>query len=517
MSSFERRGALDFLLENRRSRNQDFKHPRRLLSLPGRPIRTSTWRPDCSDSGHYRRHRRPMYVSFVTKAILWDRGGSHHTVHDHLVPHPPSVCPRFLSHMKAHPEDFHSSCYLNNKYQQQLPSQGKMQSFNLPPATETQFLEGHPNTGGGLSGAQSVDLIKKRHYAAVLPRLQIPATPPLSPSSFDPNPLQHNTPHLDPKGQESNLRIIPATKIHPPPGPPVSPHVSPQPEEKVVSERETVFQPVSKEPDWDLNLRSSGSSHSASPTSLSMGTHSRLSRPSSSLFSRSTDLFSGRSSILSDLTAADTLDSYPERSVGASPSELSPMMQSPVTSFTPTELTLQQPLKNSTCKSASSLPEKLSDEFRRACSPVSAPGAKSTSDKPQSTKRMTKTAGSINLDTSTECVTNLSLSADEELNKRVFPCRSPLGTIPGLQSGAKLTPCPPPSRLDSHRWPVLPPISPNRGFSAASGCSEISCSQSQMFDELEVIAPLSASSLSLDRPSDSSDSPRSSLTEPANP
>ncbi|MED6292239.1 hypothetical protein CHARACLAT_031628 [Characodon lateralis] len=50
------------------------------------------------------------------------------------------------------------------------------------------------------------------------------------------------------------------------------------------------------------------------------------------------------------------------------------------------------------------------------------------------------------------------------------------------------------------------------GFSAASGCSEISCSQSQMFDELEVIAPLSASSLSLDRPSDSSDSPRSSLT-----
>ncbi|MED6275346.1 hypothetical protein CHARACLAT_025644, partial [Characodon lateralis] len=296
----------------------------------------------------------------------------------------------------------------------------------------------HPDTGGGLSGAQSVDLIKKRHYAAVLPRLQIPATPPLSPSSFDPNPLQHNRPHLDPKGQESNLRIIPATEIHPPPGPPVSPHVSPQPEEKVVSERETVFQPVSKEPDWDLNLRSSGSSHSASPTSLSMGSHLRLSRPSSSLFSRSTDLSSGRSSILSDLTAADTLDSYPQRSVGASPSELSPVMQSPVTSFTPTEITLQQPLKNSPC-------------------------AKSTSDKPQRRKRMTKTTGSINLDTSTECVTNLSLSADEEMNKHVFPCRSPLGTIPGLQSGAKLTPSPPPSRLDSHRWPVLPPISPNRG------------------------------------------------------
>lgn len=62
-------------------------------------------------------------------------------VHDHQVHHPP-LCPRFLSHMKARPEDFHPYCDLNNKYQQQLPSQGKMQSFNLPLATETQFLEG---------------------------------------------------------------------------------------------------------------------------------------------------------------------------------------------------------------------------------------------------------------------------------------------------------------------------------------------------------------------------------------
>lgn len=55
---------------------------------------------------------------------------------------PPAVCPRFLSHMKARPEDFHPPCYLNNNHQQQLPSEGRMQRFNLPPASQTDFLLG---------------------------------------------------------------------------------------------------------------------------------------------------------------------------------------------------------------------------------------------------------------------------------------------------------------------------------------------------------------------------------------
>ncbi|XP_014855266.1 PREDICTED: hyphal wall protein 1-like isoform X2 [Poecilia mexicana] len=480
------RGALEFLSERRQSRNQDFKHPRRLLSLPAR-------RPDCSGSGRRRPHRRPMYISFVTKAILWDRGGYHHTpqVHYERVRRPPAVCPRFLSHMKARPEDFHPPCYLNNNQQQQLPPEGKMQSFNLPPASQTDFLQGNSNSGGGQSSDQSVDLIKRRQYVAVLPRLQIPPTPPVSPSSFGPTPLQPDSPHLDPKTPESNSSIIPTPEIHPSPAPP-------QLEENVVPERETVFESDPQEPDCDLSLKPSGSSWLPSPTSLSLESLSHLSRPSSSLFSRSTNLASGRSSILSDRTA-DFLDSRPETSVGSSTSDLPPVIQSPLASSSPTEPTFKQPLKKSTYRSTSSLPEKTSDEFHQPRSPNPAPVAKSASDKPQSIKQTTEVTENIDQETLKEDVTSLSL--DKELNE--------LRLAPRSGSGPKLSPSPPPSRLDSQRWPVLPPISPKRGSSAVSGCSEISCSQSQMFDELEVIAPLSASSLSLDRPSDSLDSPRS--------
>lgn len=63
-------------------------------------------------------------------------------VHYNRVRRAPAVCPRFLSHMKARPEDFHPPCYLNNNHQQQLPSEGRMQSFNLPPASQTDFLLG---------------------------------------------------------------------------------------------------------------------------------------------------------------------------------------------------------------------------------------------------------------------------------------------------------------------------------------------------------------------------------------
>ncbi|KAG7225573.1 hypothetical protein INR49_004979 [Caranx melampygus] len=79
-----------------------------------------------------------------------------------------------------------------------------------------------------------------------------------------------------------------------------------------------------------------------------------------------------------------------------------------------------------------------------------------------------------------------------------------------MGSETKLTPSPPLSRrLETHRWPVLPPISPVRGRcgTAASRSSELSCSRSHEFDELEAIAPRSTSCLSLEPASDSSGHP----------
>ncbi|GLD48286.1 flocculation protein FLO11-like protein [Lates japonicus] len=78
MSAVDRTGAPEPHLENRPSRNQDFKHPLRLLAQPRHPVSRSTWPPDGSRSAQHA-HRRPIYVSFVSKAILWDRGHCHYT------------------------------------------------------------------------------------------------------------------------------------------------------------------------------------------------------------------------------------------------------------------------------------------------------------------------------------------------------------------------------------------------------------------------------------------------------
>lgn len=57
---------------------------------------------------------------------------------------------------------------------------------------------------------------------------------------------------------------------------------------------------------------------------------------------------------------------------------------------------------------------------------------------------------------------------------------------------------------NKHAFSIYCPLCGVAGCSAASRWSEISCSQSHMFDELEAVARLSTSCLSLDQPSDSS-------------
>ncbi|XP_047431524.1 uncharacterized protein LOC125000172 [Mugil cephalus] len=142
--------------------------------------------------------------------------------------------------------------------------------------------------------------------------------------------------------------------------------------------------------------------------------------------------------------------------------------------------------------------------------PLSSPpatGVRLISDKPLSS-RSTKPTEDLHLKASVDPIPNPSLDSDEACAMLAFPSGAWSWTTPRSGSGANLTPSPPPppslSRPEPRRWPVLPPISPVRGFSAASRCSEISCSQSRVFDELEAIAPLSTSCSSLDQASDSS-------------
>ncbi|XP_019202854.1 uncharacterized protein LOC102082573 isoform X4 [Oreochromis niloticus] len=497
MSAVERREVSEARWEIRLSRNRDFKHPLRPLVLPRHPVCTSTWPPDGSNG-------RPIYVSFVSKAILWDRGVCHYTAHGRPA-FCTSLCPRFLSHMKARPKDFSPPCYRSSKFtQQRPPSQGKVQNTHTSTAPKSQMLqEGqfHHSPIRRASFVQNIGLIAGSRSAIIIPCAQLPAAPP----SLNPTPPYNNTPHPDSERQENNSN----------PTPPSPHHLPPVKEEQLG--REKVPLPAMLEPD----LRPAGSTLSAPPSSLSRGSFSDLSRPPSSLFSRSTDFSSGRSSVLCDKTSAADLmvSADPEGYVSLSPSHPSPLL--PLASSPPEESDLHQSFKESTTADTTTTPVLYEPLFgqTKPFSPRPIPAIHCNSEKPQSSNRSTKTPQNIHLEAFVAPADlNVSLDSDQGATL-AFPsttwssCPSPQRTTPHSGSLAKLTPSPPMSRLESHHWPVLPPISPVRGRSAASRCSEISCSQSRVFDELEAIAPLSTSCLSLDQPSDSSGCPSPDTAE----
>ncbi|XP_026183221.1 uncharacterized protein LOC113142419 isoform X2 [Mastacembelus armatus] len=503
MSAVNTTGAPEPQWVNRPSRNQDFQRPLRLVARHRHPIRSSTCLPDGSRSAQHT-HRRPIYVSFVSKSILWDRGLYHQTTHVHPT-HRPSLCPRFLSHMKARPEDFRPPCFPSSKSGPWPPSQQKIQNTHILAAPKTHTLEGFVqfNPDRRQCGVQK-GLIAGRRCAAFVPCHPLPATPPSStvnspPSSTVNSPPPHqNTLHPDSGGQQSRPCTVGASSY--------SPH--PASEETHEFQKEERAPPLdvlsitqSTEPGSKLDLRPSGTGDSESLSStVSYRSLSDLSRPCSSLFSRSTDLASGRSSSLPDI------DSDAESSACFSPLSPSPVMElaqaSPASGSNPHQ---------STTKTTNPLFLKPLCGQTKPLSPRPPSSIPPHSDKPMSSNESTKAAENDHQDSSIDPGLNPPPDSDHGLVTLTFPsttwssCPSSQRTTPRSRSGVKLTRSLV-SRLESHRWPVLPPISPVRGHSgtAASHSSELSCSQSHVFDELEAIAPRSASGLSLNQASDSS-------------
>lgn len=160
--------------------------------------------------------------------------------------------------------------------------------------------------------------------------------------------------------------------------------------------------------------------------------------------------------------------SDPHGSLGFSLHQLSPVMQLPQAYLSPSELTREGPFKKTSSTSIPPLCKSLCDQ-PNLCSPCPVPTNQTNSDKPLSSRRSSKTAENINPDTSTDASFSQFPFPDEEHATLEFPSitlsprLSPLRTSPRSGLGAKLTPSPPQSRLESHRWPILPPISPVRG------------------------------------------------------
>ncbi|XP_060925151.1 histone-lysine N-methyltransferase 2D isoform X2 [Limanda limanda] len=435
--------------------------PRRRLRRAGDALTGSRWFPA---EGH-------VYVSFVRKSILWERGICHYTARARPT-YRPLQCPRFLSHMKAHPEDLRPAAFQSSR--PQPPSQGTRLHTHVLAAPNTRVPEGclHLSPDRRRDVVQSEGLSAGWSSAAVVvPCPPLPVTPP--PAAINPTPPHQNTLH-------------PASGRKKPASPPRSP---PAPkEDEQPQEREEAVASVS-EPDSELQLRPVGSQ-------LSQGSLSDLSRPPSSSFSRSTNLTSGRSSVLS---AAVTRDSDPED--GSSAPQPSPVTSPLLPSLPPSGSDPHQPSLN--------IPPVCEPLFGQTTPLSSRPTSRlhPNSDKPLSSRQSTRSLPG-------EAFVDLHPSSDSDrgLVPLAFPsatwssCPSPQTTSPRSGSAAGLSPSPPLSRLESHRWPVLPPISPVRGRcgTAASHDSELSCSHSHMFDELEAIAPSSISCRSQEQASDSS-------------
>ncbi|CAB1345954.1 unnamed protein product, partial [Coregonus sp. 'balchen'] len=467
---------------NRLEREQQDQnnHPTRLLARTRRPVNTTTWQHGSCSALH--QDRPPCYLSFVSKAILWDRGLYHYTVsaiiqlqlctadvqlcRDHTVRDGrPSLCPRFLVHMKACPADLRPPRFLSSIPRPRPPRQEQTQQRQALSALQT-------------------------HSCAV------PVSPSPSRSSPElpvcPSPT---SPTVTDSGQQgTGPKPAPASAL---------PHVHTQKGEKETEDgvKEMGEGPSASSgafcpprPDQEPNSGPEDIDPSGSPVpSVCEGSLSDFSRPPSSQFSRSTDLGSGQSSALcANLSDLD--------SEGGSPlSQLcsSSMSLSALASCTPQDLPTHQP--------PNPAPHHLLHHPLPHQAQHCPPDWTTTEPQP----------GHV-LPPYPDPDPDPSLDPNPDPTTLAFPsdtwqsCLSPQYRItprPGSGLGSGLTSSPVGAeRQDwtSHRWSVLPPISPVRDgsdtVSSRSRCSQISSSQSHVFDELEAIAPRTGSCLSLDHP-----------------
>ncbi|KAL0962894.1 hypothetical protein UPYG_G00346840 [Umbra pygmaea] len=385
--------------------------------------------------------------------------------------------------MKACPADLRPPHFLSCNPRLRPVRQGQTQ--------QRQSLRAPKTHAGAVSRSlQYCDTTRGRRSAVVVPCVPVPVS--LCPS-----------------------RAAPALPVCPGPTPPTltesspqgtSPHPTPDPTQVYTKEEEKGTkddaEELAKGPsvlsvtlcasglDQGTNLGPEDMGPSASPVpSVSDGSLSDFSRPPSSQFSRSTDLSSGRSSGL--------------------PENLNDL-EYPLSQLVSSSMTLST---------------------RAPCTPPDSPmphPPNPAMNNPLPNPHPTQTQHCLSDRSTSEPQPGhvLPLYPDPSLVPSLSPatpsdpwqsCPSPEfrrtpepGPGSGLCSGFSLAP-PLAERQEwtSHRWSVLPPISSGRGSSATmaspSRCSQVSSSQSHVFDELESITPRSGSSQSLDQPVSSAD------------
>ncbi|XP_047660336.1 uncharacterized protein LOC113651595 isoform X2 [Tachysurus fulvidraco] len=412
------------------------------------------------------------YFSFVSRAVLWDRGSHHHTdvVHNQE-PRPP--CSRFEAHMRACPGPIRPP-YLPRTHR--LP-RSPAKSLHAPNPPRQREIQKKQNS--------------LRHFSVILP--SVPASP--YPSVTSPDPVLSPSPSVH---SQSNPDDFSSFHVHS-----RNSEHTPIKQENVVSRRDVILTGPSS-PQIDDEDYEDPKGEAVAPVTMTPGTTSTpmtpltpmtlmtpdslsdLSRPASSQFSFSTNLNSSLSSAptvkQSDDSEGDEEDTEHGDDINsdfleACSSSLSDLCFSSLDGVTMASCSPQNNTQSSILNNLTS-----------------------HSQEPQSSSHLESLKESPIIQVEDPLIKEspqpiqLTDMGDRE-GSRLYPAY-----LDSQSRQASASPLDVHSDWKTCRWPILPPITPQRGSqgSRASLSSPISCSQSDMFADLEAAAPRSVSDESLD-------------------
>ncbi|KAF4079874.1 hypothetical protein AMELA_G00183320 [Ameiurus melas] len=414
------------------------------------------------------------YFSFVNRAVLWDRGSHHHTVSMDVFhneePRPP--CSRFEAHMRACPSLIRPP-YFPRTHRLPRPP---MKILHAPK----------------LSRQQETQRNSLQHFSVMLP--SVPASP--HPSVVSRGPVLSPTLSVQ---SGTNPDKFQSFHVHSP----NSEHTTIKREDGVSHREVTLTGPSSPQIDYEdyeepkceavtpMTMTPGTPSTPVTPltpmTPMTPDSLSDLSRPASSQFSYSTNLNSSLSNVPSanqtddsdgedgDAEDGDDINNDDLEACSSSLSDLcfSSLDGAVLASCSPPTSSLSSLSKN--LSSLSQEPQNTSHPETLKETPIIQVEGPLVRETPHP-NQLTHTG----------------------VNGAPSPCPEYLDSRSRLASASQLD-----VRSDwkTCRWPILPPITPQRGSqgSRASLSSPISWSQSDMFAELEGTAPRSVSCQSLDR------------------
>ncbi|XP_051748091.1 uncharacterized protein LOC127511352 isoform X2 [Ctenopharyngodon idella] len=471
------------------------------IGHPGRRVNSKAWHLS-SRPQHWRNTAPSYYFCFVRQAILWNRG-QHHTVIKRENG-PPPLCSRFHAHMEACPVRFRSPHFLNVHSRtgpNRLGQKQQQQSLSAP----------QPQIWPGIRRHRNIDNSSSNQFSVFLPHAPGSPTspaPPASPSltlKFADNPQRSqilNT-HFQLTDKEEDASTAPQD---------LNQGHHEMAEEETMTPTTPMSTPTT--PSIPATPTTPGTQTTPStpitpgtPTSsVTPNSLSDFSRPSSSQFSRSTDLNSSFSDALSvnfsvDHDANNSTDDEDNHAYDLN--QNNDYQEGCSTSLPELHFS-----SAGSCSQASSRKEVLQAHLSRSL--TSCKQETPSTCLPDTPLYISKTPQSRQ-------TSAVQWSTYENLHGRLGSSQS------GLSIQSQKPDC---SAVDSRSewnlWPVLPPIMPQedelQGQCIMEGTpdSQSNRSQSDIFAELDDLAPHSSSCVSPDHPA-GSQTDRSSPTTDLSP